>query len=259
MRAISSALLVLVLGAPASAAELRPFCAARPAKATPACILDQGHWQVETGLGDASFSRGGGEREDLYLLGGTEVRYGLSRRVELEATWTRWVVDRRSGEARRKGAGDLEISARGAFTDPDADGLAVSWQAFADAPTGVGGVGAGGWGGGLRLPVSGNISETLNFGLTPEVDVLPDEDGRGTHLALAAAGGINRTLGGATLGAELWGQWEDDPSGGAWQASADVSAAWMVGENQQLDVGANVGLTHATPDLQVYVGVARRF
>ena len=76
--------LMLSLAAPASAETLRPFCAERPGKATPPCILDAGHAQLEVGLTDAVVQSG----PNVYALGAAELRLGVSRRAEVEIGWT---------------------------------------------------------------------------------------------------------------------------------------------------------------------------
>ena len=52
---------------------------------------------------------------------------------------------------------------------------------------------------------------------------------------------------------------ERDPTGHVNSASFDLSLAWMAAPALQFDAGANAGLTRATPDFEVYVGVADRF
>jgi hypothetical protein len=243
----------------ASEGELRDFCADRPGKATPACILDEGHLQVETGVADATFQRGRDGHDDSYLLGQTELRFGLDGRTELTATWTPLSIDHPRADPNRSGVGDLLFGFRTALTDPDAEGNAVSLEALASAPTATNDQGAGGWEGSLRLPVSLGPVNGFAVGLTPEVDDRRDEEGGGMHAAVSGAASVSHDVAGASVAVELWGERDDDPAGHVNSASFDLSVAWMDGENLQFDAGANAGLTHATPDLEVYVGVARRF
>jgi hypothetical protein len=259
MRTPLLALAVLLLAGSARAQALRDFCAERPGKATPPCILDAGRLQLEVGLADAVFQRGAGAHEDIYALGAAEVRFGLTRRVEVEAGWTPLIVDRARGAGRRTGVGDAMLGARAALTDPDRGGPAVSVQGFVTAPAATHGLGAGGWTGGLRLPASIPLGSDAALGLTPEVDVLRDAAGGGTHLAWLGAAGVSHAFGPTTLGAELWGEIDGEPSGEVRSASADFTAAYAVGKNAQLDAGVNLGLNHATADVEVYAGIARRF
>jgi len=61
------------------------------------------------------------------------------------------------------------------------------------------------------------------------------------------------------LSAELWGGWDWDPAGTTRQASADGSVAYLLSNDVQLDAGANFGLNRATPDVEIYGGVSKRF
>jgi hypothetical protein len=238
---------------------LRDFCAQRPGKATPPCIVDAGHLQVETGLADAVFQHSNGVHEDTYALGATELRLGVSRRVELEAAWTPVVIDRTRGRPHESGVGDASLAVLAALTDPDKMGVAVSAQAFVTVPTATHGLGAGGWTGGARLPMAVPLSDGFSLGLTPEIDVLRNAAGGGAHAAWIGVASLGRSFGPVTLGAELWGQVEDEPAGTIRRASADLTGALMIGKTLQLDAGANFGLNRQTPDAEVYVGVSRRF
>jgi hypothetical protein len=237
----------------------RDFCAQRPGKATPPCILDAGRLQIETGLVDAVFQHSGGFHEDTYALGATELRLGISRRVELEASWAPVVIDQTRGSPHRTGTGDASLAVLSALTDPDAMGLAVSAQAFVTLPTATHGLGAGGFTGGARLPMAIPLSDGFSLGLTPEVDVLRNAGGGGTHAAWVGVASLGRSFGPVSLGAELWGQVEDEPAGTIRRASADLTGALMIGKTVQLDAGANFGLNRNTPDAEAYVGVSRRF
>lgn len=259
MRMLLFALVLSGLATRVAAEDLRDLCAERPGKATPPCILDKGHLQLETGLADAVFVRGRAGREDTYTLGASEVRFGLSRRTEMEAGWSPMIVDHARGAGRTTGVGDAMLGVRSALTDPDADGPAAAIQGFVTAPTATHGLGAGGWTGGLRLPLATPLGPDLDLGATPEADLIRDADGRGTHLALQGAMGLSRGFGALTVGAELWGQMDDDPARRTWQASADLTAAVAVGKDAQFDAGVNLGLTHAAPDVEIYAGLARRF
>jgi hypothetical protein len=259
MRILLLALGATLLAGSVHAQELRDFCAERPGKATPPCIADKGHLMLEIGLADAVFTRGSGVHEETYTLGATELRLGVSRRVEVDAQWLPVIVDHQRGASSRTGVGDAAVGVKAAVTDPDSDGLAVSVSGFVTAPTATRGQGAGGWTGGLRLPIAGPLGPEIDFGLAPEVDIERDAAGGGTHLAWSCAAGVSHAFGPTTLGVEVWGQIDDDPADRTYQASADLTAAFAVGSNAQLDAGVNVGLNRTTPDVEIYAGIAKRF
>ncbi|WP_133254924.1 transporter [Phenylobacterium hankyongense] len=242
----------------------RPLCADRPGKATPPCIVDVGRLQVEVGLVDAAFQRQAGQHDDAYTLGQFELRTGISRRTEVEIGWTPWSIQRTETagvRSRQAGVGDLSLGFRTALTDPDKDGLAVSLEPFVTAPTGTHGQGAGGWQGGLLLPMSGPLIKDVSFGFTPEVAVVRNAAGGGTHVAWSGAFGISHAFGPANVGLEVWGGVDEDPAATTTMASLDATAAWTPAATPdlQLDAGVNAGLNRNTPDVELYVGVARRF
>jgi hypothetical protein len=41
--------------------------------------------------------------------------------------------------------------------------------------------------------------------------------------------------------------------------SGDAAAAYLIRSDVQLDAGVNLGLNRATPDVEIYAGVAKRF
>ncbi|HEX3365551.1 transporter [Phenylobacterium sp.] len=248
--------------APADAsatAAVGDLCADRPGKATPPCILDTGHAQLEVGLADAVFQHSNGLHQTLYTVSAGELRVGLTPSLEVEASWAPLIIDHQRGAADVTGTGDLTVGLRHALTAPGSDGVQVSIQGFVTAPTATHGLGAGGWTGGARLPVAVPLSKDLGLGLTPEVDVVRNASGGGTHLSWSLPVGVSRAFDKTTLGIEAWGEVDDDPQRRTYQASADFTAARMIGENTQLDAGVYFGLNRQTPDAEAYVGLSHRF
>ena len=243
----------------AHADELRPFCADRPGKATPPCILDAGHLQVETALADAVFLRSGGRHETVTAYGASELRYGLTARLEVEAAWAPLIVDHARGAGTTTGVGDATFGLRYALTDPAKDGPQVSLQPYVNAPTATHGLGQGGWTGGLRAPVSAPLANGFSLGFTPQIDIFRNGPDGGTHAAESATVSLSRGFGDTTLGAELWGQNDGAPGAVTRQASFDLFAAQLFGKSSQLDVGANLGLNRDTPRAELYIGLSHRY
>jgi hypothetical protein len=120
--------------------------------------------------------------------------------------------------------------------------------------------GAGAWGAGLLAPVSYDLTDRLNLQLTPEIDAAVDEDGNGRHLAYGGVAGLGVKLGEhLTSTAEMQLFRDRDPAEKTSQALAALSLGWMIGDDLQLDGGANTGLNRHSPDLEIYLGVSRRF
>lgn len=242
----------------------RDFCADRPGKGSPPCVLDAGRFQAELGLADRAWTRGGGTSSDDTTFGTVELRLGLSDRVEGQLSWNAYqrIHDKAPGtSSTADGAGDLGLALRWSLRNPGGDGVSVALQPFVTAPVGAKDIGAGGWLGGAILPVSLPLNADWSLALSPQADVRADADGSGRHAGFGGAIGVGRSFGPVALGVELWADRDQDPSGHVTAASFDFTAAWTPAalKDVQLDASAYVGLNHDTPDLELAVGVAKRF
>jgi hypothetical protein len=251
--------------ASAAHAEERDFCADRPGKATPSCTLDPGHFQIEAGLIDYAHSRDSDTVEDDTTTGDLLLRYGLDDSLEARIGWDGYgwtrTRDRMSGLVDHgQGSGDLTLSFRQNLRHPDDTGTAFAIQPSLTLPVGHNPIGAGTWSAGIVTPFGADLAKNWRLTLDPEVDAAPDQDRHGRHLAYAIAAAITRSIGDAwQLSTEGWVQRDDDPSSHATQASIDFSAAWQPDKNRQVDLSAYVGANHATPRIELVMGVSERF
>jgi hypothetical protein len=241
----------------------RDYCPARPGLGTPACTMAPGQVSVETSLGDWTLDKQGGDRIDTVVIGDTSVRIGLTDTVEAQIGWTPLgiVRERTAGAVdRATRTGDATLGLKANLRHPDGSGLSIAVQPFVTLPIGRAPVGAGDWGAGLVVPITYDLSKTVNLEVTPEVDAAVDQDGRGRHLAYSGVVGVGIALA-DTLTFTLEDQLvrDEDPSGSTTQDLASASLAWMPRKTLQLDVGAVAGLDRNAPDVEIYAGIARRF
>ncbi|SFR97332.1 transporter [Sphingomonas jatrophae] len=241
----------IALLALAAQISLRDYCPERPGLDTPACIVDRGHVSVETGLVD--WTRDGGTNS--WTLGDTLVRVGVTDGSEVQLGWTPLGIE--EGQAR---VGDVFVGLKTSLVHADGEGFAVALNPFATLPVGRQPAGAGDWGGGVRVAASFALSEGIKLDLTPEIDAAVDEDGDGRHLAYGSAGGIEFALSDAvTLAVEAAVLRDRDPGGHVTQTFGSGALAWGVSDDLQLDAGAVAGLNHNSPDIELYMGISRRF
>jgi len=258
------AIVPLALASAAQAEELRDFCPDRPGLGTPACTIDPGHFDLEAGLADWTLDRTPDSRTDTIEAGQLLVRIGLTDSLEAQLGWTAFghvrTRDRATGSVdRSSGTGDLTLALRQNLRSPDGSGFSLAVMPYATLPTGGEAIGAGDLSAGLLVPLSHDLGQGLQLGFTGRVEAAADEDRDGRHLAYGGVAGLSAELSdtlGATL--EVEASRDRDPSGHSTQWLAGISAGWMANENLQLDAGANVGL-HGAPDVQLYLGVSRRF
>lgn len=250
-------------GSASVAADQQPICADRPGKATATCTVPDGHWQLETGIADWSLQKSGGERDTSLVLGETVIKYGLTGSSNIEVDVTPW---QRAGSRvgafhdSASGIGDLGLIYKQRLTSSDAP-LQVSAMPVVKVPTAKHSLGNGKWEAGLLAPIAYSIPKTpLSIGLTPEIDWAADADGHGHHAAMVQVVSLGwAATGKLNLSAELWRQWDWDPSGTTREASADGAVAYLLSRRVQLDAGANFGLNRTTPDVELYAGFAEIF
>ncbi len=254
-----------MLGAGPALAEERDFCADRPGLGTPACTVDPGRLQAEVGLADWTLDRRPDSRTDTVLAGDLQLRYGLGASTEARIGWTAYghvrERDRTTGEVDTAArTGDMTLGIKRNLMNPDGSGTSIAILPEVTIPVGRQPVGAGDWGASLRVPADVALTRDIQLAFTPELDAAVDEDGDGRHLAYGTVVGLADKLSDAlTATAELSAMRDRDPSGHATMALASVSLAYQPGKDSQLDLGAVTGLDHAAPDLELYVGVSRRF
>ena len=251
--------LLCLAALPAWADELGPICADRPGKGTSPCTVASGHAQVEVGLFDETTQRRAGVTTDAGSAGAVLAKYGVSDRLDLEAGMALYQFQRMAGPAGRTrldGIGDLALRAKYQVSDGP---VAFVVEPYIKLPTARTGLGNGHVEGGLVAPVSYDLGGGWSLGATPEADLLLNGSGSGYHANLVGVAGIGKAFGAVTLGAEVWSSQNLDPAGTVSQYSADVDAAWLIGNDTQIDGGANIGLNRATPDLELYLGVSERF
>lgn len=262
MKVASWAFALAVIAAPATAAD-DPICADRPGKSTPTCTVAPGHWQLETGLIDWSLQKDGGDRSTSTVIAETLIRVGLTDRSEIQFDVTPWQREReRVGGVRRQasGFGDLNILYLHRLTGEQAP-VKLALMPAVKLPTANHSIGNGKLEAALLLPTEIDIGRSpFSLNLTPEVDWSADSDGRGHHAAMTQVASLGwQATQKLSIAAELWRQWDWDPAGTQRQASADATAAYLVNNDVQIDGGANIGLNRATPDIEVYAGLSKRF
>ena len=265
MRRIMVAVLAMA-ATPAGAQELREFCGDRPGLGTPACTVDAGHLQVELGLIDWTLDKQPDDRTDTILGPDVQMRLGIDDHTELRLGWTSVghvrMRDAASGTvSRATRVGDVTVGLKHNFRDPAGEeGLSIAVLPFASLPAGRRPVGAGTWSAGLLLPVDYSLGSSLQLQFTPEVDAAADESGKGRHLAYSGVAGIDWEFAkDVEVDLEVQATRDRDPSGHATQLLAGLSFDYQPQPRVQLDVGANAGLNHNAPDVELYVGVSRKF
>ena len=181
-----------LLAAPALAADEPPICTDRPAKANATCTVPAGNFQLESSFAQRSRIESGGAETDIWQVGGSVLKYGLSNRSDLQVGFTPYVdIDSRPSHV--SGIGDLTIRYKHRLTG-DAAKIQVAVIPFVKLPTAKQGIGNGKAEGGLAVLISIATGSPVTVVLGPEVDLLADSDGDGHHLQLANVVNVSASM-----------------------------------------------------------------
>ena len=250
---------------PAPADQLRGLCTDRPTKSTGPCTVDAGHWQVETDLYDTTIQTGGGVTTTQEIFADPTLKLGLTNSLDAEisiAPYERLTVKDHGVSTRAGGVGDLYLRAKQNLLGRDGGDIAMAVSPFLKLPTAGHVLGDGAVEAGVIVPVQFNLPSNLQLLFDPELDLLENQAGDGRHLnttgLISLSGPATKSV---TLSAELWAAADYDPARTTTQVSADFGAAYVPASqpNLQFDAGVNAGLNKATPGVQAYVGLSRRF
>src|SRR5579871_5112245 len=247
--------------------ELRTLCTDRPTKSNGPCTVDAGHWQLESDVYNDTQQSGGGVTQTTELFTNPTLKLGVTNTLDVEVNIAPYeqvtTHDAAAGTTTvAGGVGDLFLRAKWNLKGDDGGAVSVALFPYVKIPTAPHGIGNGAVEGGLIIPVAINLPGNFQLTVDPEADALLNASGVGRHLNLTSPLSLSYPLTKTvTAFAELWGDVNFDPSGDVYQASFDLAAAWIPAKapSFQLDGGVNLGLNRATPGVQAYVGVSRRF
>jgi hypothetical protein len=247
--------------------KLRSLCTDRPTKSTAPCTVDAGHWQVESDVFNYTQQTFAGVTTTTELFTNPTLKLGLTNTVDFEVNIVPYqrvsVHDSASGvTTTASGAGDLFLRAKVNLLGDDGGNVAFALVPFVKVPTAGRVLGNGAVEEGILTPIQLSLPANWSLVIDPEFDALANSAGSGHHFNTSGLASFSypatKTV---TLSFEIWGDVNFDPAGTVRQASFDLGAAWIPAKspNFQLDGGVNLGLNRATPGVQAYVGVSRRF
>lgn len=265
-------LAVLALAAPAGAQELgepaapalREFATDRPDKTESPYTVDAGHFQFEADLASFARDREDGVRATSLALGAVNLKLGVAHRADVQVIVAPYVRQTTRDLAtgvrdRREGVGDVTVRFKRNLWGDDNGRTAFALMPFVTLPTASNGVGADRAEFGLIAPLAVALTDRLGLGLMTEVDFVARETGGGRVASFinsaTLSAGVTDRLG---VYAELWTE-RSTERGARLAMTGDMGVTFLVADDVQLDAGANIGLSRAAPDLQLYAGIAKLF
>jgi hypothetical protein len=224
--------------------------------------VPKGSFQLETDLINWTRFDFEGTRTDTILYTNPTLKYGLTTSTDIEVSITPYETVRTRdplGVSTISGIGDLYLRVKQRLTPSDAK-FQFALIPFIKIPIAKTGLGNRKVEGGLAGTGVFTLPAGFSLTVTPEIDDLENTNLDGHHAQVVGALNLSKTLSSkVTANAELWTAQNFDPSGTVRQYSVDGAIAYVPSPNLQFDLGANLGLNPFTPQIQIYLGVARRF
>jgi hypothetical protein len=243
--------------------QMRSFNTDRPTKSNVPYTVDAGHFQYETDLVNFTHQVTGTTRTDTLLVPNPTFKVGVTNNADFEINVPIAGVRTNGAAAPANalwGIGDTFARSKINLWGDDGGDTAAAIIPYIKAPSAPIGIGNGAVEGGLIGPVAFNLPDSFVLLLVPEIDVLKDSLNDGYQGNYVFDVNLSReVIKNVTAYVELWSDYNADPTAKATLMSFDTALAWVFLPNVQIDVGANFGLTGATPAVQIYAGLSQRF
>jgi hypothetical protein len=243
--------------------QMRSFNTDRPTKSNVPYTVDAGHFQYETDLVNFTHQVTGTTRTDTLLVPNPTFKVGVTNNADFEINVPIAGVRTNGAAAPANalwGIGDTFARSKINLWGDDGGDTAAAIIPYIKAPSAPIGIGNGAVEGGLIGPVAFNLPDSFVLLLVPEIDVLKDSLNDGYHGNYVFDVNLSReVIKNVTAYVELWSDYNADPTAKATLMSFDTALAWVFLPNVQIDVGANFGLTGATPAVQIYAGCPSAF
>jgi hypothetical protein len=250
--------------------HLRDMTTDRPDTTESPFTIDAGRVQVETTVLGFARSRpdAGGAVSDTYEFATTNVRVGLTERVEVNVVWQPYgaVRTRQRGLATLTdtGIGGLDLRAKLNLWGNDSfdkTRSALALLPYVSLPTDRhNGISPEYVESGLIVPLALKLTEKLGLGLNGGVSWVRSGAASGYHTEYVASASFayewTDKLGTYYEVAARFNV--DDPCCGD-AVVLGTGLTYALAENLQFDAGVNVGVTSATDRINPFVGISRRF
>lgn len=244
---------------------LRDLTTDRPDLTESPYTVDAGWWQIEADVvaytHDHDKSGGADVKASALSFANLNLKAGLSPGIDLQTvieTYSRVKAHDRMADTRASasGFGDITSRLKINFWGNDGGKTAFALMPFIKWPTNRHGLGNDSVEGGLIAPFAFELPAGWGCGVMTEVDVVRNGADDGYTADWVNTITVSHDL------TEKFGCYFELASTltrGADVASFDCGVTYGASKQVQFDVGANIGLTHATEDLTVFAGISIRF
>lgn len=245
--------------------QLRELSTDRPDLTESPYTVDAGWWQLEMDV--VAHTRehdksGGNDITGTALsIANINLKIGLTSKIDLQTvieSYTRVKVKDNIGgtQARISGFGDITSRLKINFWGNDGGSSAFGIMPFIKWPTNQHGLGNNSVEGGLIMPYARDLPGGWGLGVMTEIDIVRNETDTGYSTDWLNTVTVSHDLT-EKLGCYL--ELTHLTTRGPTIATFDCGLTYGVNKHVQLDAGANLGLTRATEDATIFLGLSVRF
>jgi hypothetical protein len=239
---------------------LRDFNPDRPSQTNNPYTVDAGHVQIETSLASYTRSRNAGVLSQTWNFNPMWTKLGLTNRLDAEViTETYNRSSRTDGSPSVDGYGNTDVGAKYNFFGNEGGPVAFGTQGFVKIPTAADGLGNEKVEGTALFLFSFTLPANWSSGMMMEISKAKNINNDSYHTEFISSWVLTRAL---PLGLSGYIEFYSDTSneqGSGWQATADTGLIYSLAQSAELDVNADVGVTPAAPDYNVFFGGSIRF
>lgn len=243
--------------------QLRGFSTDRPNKSSSPYTVDAGHWQIESDLFNFARDSGNGTATRQVTTIAPTVKLGVTNDadVEIVVPTYAWLRNKSGGNSTTiRGWTDLQARVKfNLFGNDDGD-YALAVVPYVKFPTGDAGVSNREYEYGAYLPFGVKFNDRLSAVFMVQTDSLvsgANPKDRRFNLQTFAnfSYAVSDTV---TLSLEHYSQHKYGDHAPTVQ-TADLSLAWNIGDDTQLDVAWYAPLNKAAPNFNAYFGISKRW
>lgn len=242
---------------PQPQSDLQPMVTDRPGQTNGPYTVAPGHLQIETGLIDYTYGHAA-RLSRIDVLGGTEFRIGLVPDGEFGLVLNPFSWQRQAGSV-TTGFGDTSIQGKWTLWSNPSNNAGFGLIPSVTFNTAQQHLGSAGVQGGMAFPLQLPLPGDVSLGFMPAIYAVRAPAGGGYDPQVAASVSLSRTLVGNLSGFGEFAANLDAKDAGHWVGMVDFGLIYLITNDLQLDVGMNVGVTRAAPDIAPFLGLSVRF
>ena len=249
---------------PVPDSALRSLNNDRPTKSNVPGTLDAGHFQVESDFANFTYDNTAGVKTRSFQALDPALKLGLTGSIDLEVELNGLQsisVGNDTGPTRHdQGFGDVFVRSKINFVGNDSGNLSIAAIPYVKAPSGRPVISNGAVEGGVIIPISYKLPNDFVLLFDPEFDALKNANDSRRHANFTNLVNISHPVPGISNLTAFAEFYASVPAERAFPNiyTADFALAYLANPSLEFDIGTNVGLNRAAPDIQVYTGFTLR-